>query len=92
MFTAPDVASAGVAREHTSGTERSLRSEHEEWAILSGLTHDLRQPLSIIDACADYLKLVLHPGEEGALDKIEIIQQQAAEANRILRDALLKLS
>jgi signal transduction histidine kinase len=92
MLTAPDVVTAGVARKHTSGTEQSPRSEHEERAVLSVLSHDLCQPLSTIDACAEYLKLVLRPGDEGALDKIEIIQQQAATATRMLRDAMLKLS
>ena len=31
------------------------------WPMMTGLVHDLRQPLSVIDACADYLNLVLPP-------------------------------
>jgi len=61
------------------------------WPIVSGLVHDLRQPLSVIDACADYLNLVLPASDDRARDQLELLQQQVGEANRILHETLLKL-
>lgn len=58
---------------------------------MSGLVHDLRQPLSVIDACADYLNLVLPAADSGARQQLELLQQQVGEANRILHEALLKM-
>ena len=58
---------------------------------MSGLVHDLRQPLSVIDACADYLNLVLPPTDHRARQQLELLQQQVGEANRILHEALVKL-
>lgn len=59
--------------------------------IMSVLIHDLRQPLSVIDACADYLNLVLPPTDRRARQQLELLQQQVGEANRIMHEALLKL-
>lgn len=61
------------------------------WPIMSGLVHDLRQPLSVIDACADYLNLVLPADDDRSREQLELLQQQVGEANRILHEALLKL-
>jgi|HubBroStandDraft_4_1064222.scaffolds.fasta_scaffold37906_4 signal transduction histidine kinase len=61
------------------------------WPMMSGLVHDLRQPLSVIDACADYLNLVLPSDDHRARQQLELLQAQVGEANRILHDALLKL-
>lgn len=61
------------------------------WPIMSGLVHDLRQPLSVIDACADYLNLVLPATDHRARQQLELLQEQIGEANRILHEALLKL-
>ena len=61
------------------------------WPIMSGLVHDLRQPLSVIDACADYLNLVLPANDRRARQQLELLQQQVGEANRILHDALLQM-
>jgi len=61
------------------------------WPLVSGLVHDLRQPLSVIDACADYLNLVLPATDRRARQQLELLQQQVGEANRILHEALLKL-
>jgi signal transduction histidine kinase len=60
-------------------------------SMMSGLVHDLRQPLSVIDACADYLNLVLPPNDRRARQQLELLQQQVGEANRILHEALLNL-
>jgi len=59
--------------------------------IMSSLVHDLRQPLSVIDACADYLNLVLPATDLRARRQLELLQQQVGEANRILHEALLQL-
>ena len=61
------------------------------WPIISGLVHDLRQPLSVIDACADYLNLVLPPNDQRTREQLGLLQQQVGEANRILHEALLNL-
>ena len=61
------------------------------WPIMSVLVHDLRQPLSVIDACADYLNLVLPATDHRARQQLELLQEQVGEANRIMHEALLKL-
>jgi len=61
------------------------------WPLIGGLVHDLRQPLSVIDACADYLNLVLPPTDRRARQQLELLQQQVGEANRIMHEALLQL-
>jgi hypothetical protein len=61
------------------------------WPVMSGLVHDLRQPLSVIDACVDYLNLVLPTTDLRARQQLELLQEQVGEANRILHEALLKL-
>lgn len=61
------------------------------WPIMSVLVHDLRQPLSVIDACADYLDLVLPATDRRSRQQLELLQQQVAEASRILHEALLQL-
>ena len=59
--------------------------------IMSSLVHDLRQPLSVIDACADYLNLVLPATDPRVRQQLELLQQQVGEASRIMHEALLKL-
>ncbi len=61
------------------------------WPMMTGLVHDLRQPLSVIDACADYLNLVLPQADYRARQQLELLQQQVGEANRILHQALVEL-
>ena len=61
------------------------------WPMISGLVHDLRQPLSVIDACADFLNLVLPTTDRRARQQLELLQQQVGETNRILHEALLKM-
>jgi signal transduction histidine kinase len=65
--------------------------EQGVWPIMSVLVHDLRQPLSVIDACADYLNLVLPATDYRARQQLELLQEQVGEANRIMHEALLKL-
>ena len=61
------------------------------WPMICGLVHDLRQPLSVIDACADYLNLVLPATDHRSRQQLELLQQQVGEASRILHEALLQL-
>ena len=61
------------------------------WPIMSVLVHDLRQPLSVIDACADYLNLVLPATDFRARRQLELLQEQVGEANRIMHEALRNL-
>ena len=59
---------------------------------MGSLVHDLRQPLSVIGACADYLNLVLPATDRRSRQQLELLQEQVGEANRILHDALLTLA
>lgn len=63
----------------------------QTFPIISGLVHDLRQPLSIIEACADYLDLILPQADRRSRQQLQLLEQQIGEANRILHEALLKL-
>jgi signal transduction histidine kinase len=65
--------------------------QQQVWPIMSVLVHDLRQPLSVIDACADYLNLVLPATDHRARRQLELLQEQVGEANRIMHEALLKM-
>ena len=64
--------------------------QHALFPIVSGLVHDLRQPLSVMDACADYLNLVLSDADDCSREHLQLLQQQVGEANRILHEALMK--
>ncbi len=76
----------------TPATDVSADPLHQMlWPMMSGLVHELRQPLSVIDACADYLDLVLPATDRRSRQQLELLQQQVAEASRILHDALLQL-
>lgn len=61
------------------------------WPMMSSLIHDLRQPLSVIDACADYLNLILPNTDHRAREQVKLLQQQVGEANLILHAVLLQL-
>jgi len=82
MLTLPLVSegtSPGVAR----GT-----GLFQQQLILSALAHDLRQPLSVIEVCVDYLDLVLPECEPGTRQQLELLRQQVDNANRVICDAL----
>ncbi|HLY20497.1 MAG TPA: hypothetical protein VKR61_24890 [Bryobacteraceae bacterium] len=59
--------------------------------VVGLLVHDLRQPLSVIEACADYLDLVLPEADQRSRQQLELLQQQVGDANRIMHEALVKL-
>ena len=60
-------------------------------ALVSSLVHDLRQPLSVIEACADYLDLILPASDPRTRQQLELLQQQIGDANRIMHEALVNL-
>lgn len=82
MLTLPlasEIAAPGVARG--SGP-------FQQQLILSGLAHDLRQPLSVIEICIDYLNLVLPECAPETRLQLELLRQQVDNANGLLCDAL----
>jgi signal transduction histidine kinase len=52
------------------------------------LTHELRQPLSVIESLAYYLELTSK--DQGACVHLQQIQSMVRRANRILTDAALR--
>lgn len=82
MLTLPlttEIAAPGMARG--SGL-------FQQQLILSGLAHDLRQPLSVIEVCVDYLNLVLPECEPGTRQQLELLRQQVDNANGLICEAL----
>jgi len=75
---------------HDSDASRPAPPQEQAWTIISGLVHDIRQPLSVIEACADYLDLILPVSDTAARQQLELLQQQVGESNRILHAALLQ--
>lgn len=69
----------------------SHNGEQQLSAVVSVLVHDLRQPLSVIEACADYLDLVLPEEDRRTRQQLQLLQQQVSDANRIMHEALVKL-
>ena len=65
-----------------------LENPNEQQIWLRELVHQLRQPLSTIEACASYLHLAV-PEEAGRIHaQLETIEQQVEELNRILVDCM----
>ena len=60
-------------------------------AVVSTLVHDLRQPLSVIEACADYLDLVLPETDGPTRQQLLLLQQQVADANQIMHEAIMRM-
>jgi hypothetical protein len=87
ISVSPDSAASGATRNAVSDWQLSPPNQ-EPWIILCGLVHDLRQPLSIVEICADYLNLILPAGELRARQQVEVLQQQVVDASRLLCDAL----
>ena len=82
MLTLPlvsEIAAQGMAR--SAGL-------FQQQFILSGLAHDIRQPLSVIEVCVDYLDLVLPECEPETRQQLELLRQQVDDANRLICEAL----
>ena len=90
---APDLA-PGITAKSTFDRQLPSQLRQQVWTILSGLVHDMRQPLSVVEVCADYLNLVLPADDVRARQQIDVLRQQVGEANRILCETLrlLKMS
>jgi signal transduction histidine kinase len=72
----------------TSSTSCNLDAPVETGEIVRHLTHELRQPLSTLEASAYYLKLILS-GEDARVDQqLEKIQQVVQSMSWILADAV----
>lgn len=52
--------------------------------LCSDLVHDLRQPLSVIEDSACYLKLLLRQSGEPAASQLQLILRQVDVASRML--------
>jgi len=91
LQVAPDIAPPGINRSSTCERQFSSPVQQQVWIILSRLVHDMRQPLSVLEVCADYLNLILPADQLRAREQVEVLRQQVGEANRILCEALVLL-
>ncbi len=57
-------------------------------SVVRHLAHELRQPLSTIEASAYYLKLVLEDQNSGATRQLDRIEQMVHQISWILSDAV----
>lgn len=91
MLTTPaasDVTFAGGPRNLASPSPFAGASKEQIRSIMSSLVHDLRQPLSTIELCADYLNLILSEAEPKARQQVGILQAQIEDVNRLIGEAL----
>ena len=72
-------------RAARAAAELALRTRDEVLAVVS---HDLRNPLSVIDMCAASLSDRLAPDDAGALSLVRTIESSAAWMNRLIEDLL----
>ncbi len=82
-----------MAQATIYSTEKQSDVQHESQpldtaAVVRHLTHELRQPLSTIEASAYYLKLVLEDEDCGALRQLDRIEQMVHQIGWILSDAV----
>ncbi len=83
-----DVTMPGSGRSSTSASPITGPSQQQIRIVLSALVHDLRQPLSTIELCADYLTLILPETEMRARQQLGVLQEQVSDANRLISEAL----
>ena len=62
----------------------SANSASEQQSQVRDLIHRLRQPLSTIETCACYLRLVLPEEASRMHAQLDTIEKQVEDANRIL--------
>ena len=72
-------------RAARAAAELALRTRDEVLAVVS---HDLRNPLSVIDMCAASLSDKLAPDDTGALSLVRTIESSTAWMNRLIEDLL----
>lgn len=73
--------------DSSAATSDAVSSGNDPARVLADVIHRLRQPLSTIEACAFYLTLVLPEEDDKSREQVNRIEQQIAEASRILMDA-----
>jgi PAS domain S-box-containing protein len=72
-------------RTARGAAETALRTRDEVLAVVS---HDLRNPLSVIDMCAASLSDKLPPDDEGARSLVRTIESSTQWMNRLIEDLL----
>ena len=72
-------------RAARAAAEQALRMRDEVLAVVS---HDLRNPLSVIDMCAASLSNKLPPDDAGARDLVRTIESSTSWMNRLIEDLL----
>lgn len=77
-----------LASGHPANTEKSPAGDT---VALRQIAHQLRQPLSAIEAIAYYLAISLPPGESRALEQVERMQRLVEDTSLILTDAVYYL-
>ena len=59
--------------------------------ILTDFAHQLRQPLSTLDALASYLDLIAKPEDAKMHEQLRLMHSEIANTDRILRDGVSTL-
>jgi signal transduction histidine kinase len=67
--------------------QTAVRNEAAD-EVLGTLAHELRQPLSNIEAIAYYLSMILPPGDEKIQPQLARIRELVEQSNLILSTAL----
>src|SRR4029079_5451526 len=84
----------GIKLVHNNFPMRSLVTEHTVLRndttreVLGTLAHELRQPLSNIEAIAYYLSMILPPGDEKIQTQLVRIRELVEQSNSILSTEL----
>jgi nitrogen-specific signal transduction histidine kinase len=76
-----------LATEQTDVRQTDARNDATD-EILSTLAHELRQPLSNIEAVAYYLSMILPPGDENIQAQLARIRELVGQSDLILSAAL----
>jgi signal transduction histidine kinase len=85
---APEQMSSSVATQLARDPHYTGCTQYEAATVVRHLAHELRQPLSTIEATAYYLDIVLPRCEAKARIQVAKLQQLVDQANWILSDAL----
>jgi nitrogen-specific signal transduction histidine kinase len=59
--------------------------------LVRHLAHDIRQPLSTVENCVYYLKLVTASDNSSVQEHLDLIQREMEEVDRILTEAMSQL-
>ena len=76
-----------LATEQTDVRQTNARNEATD-EVLGTLAHELRQPLSNIEAIAYYLSMILPPGDQNIQAQLARIRELVGQSNSILSTAL----